>query len=321
MKTIKRKEFKSQNINGIITTSQRMLSSLNQIKKASQTNESILIRGESGSGKELIARMIYQCSPRSSNPYYAINCAAFNKELMTSEFFGHKKGSFTGAHQDHPGILEKANTGTLFLDEIAELDLSLQAKLLRVIQEKSFSPVGSTDIKEANIRFISATHKSLRKQVSLGTFREDLMYRLRVLPVFLPPLREREQDLEMLFWEFIQELNETGSRKITSISKEAYDLILDYRWPGNIRELRNNVKYMYYMGEGDTISKDDLLPDIIGSGNYQTTESQSESVNDFDQNLILELLKKHQGKKNAVADELGVSRATLWRRLKQLGIG
>ena len=318
MKILRPRQFEVVNYYGILSSSKTMVKAMEQVKKAAASQESILIRGETGTGKELVARMIHSCSPRSEQQYYALNCAAFNRELMTAELFGHKKGAYTGAVQDAAGILKTVNQGTLFLDEIAELDLDLQAKILRVIQEKSYSPIGSTDQYEANVRFVSATHKSLRSQLEKGLFREDLMYRIRVIPIFLPSLREREDDTEMLMWRFIEELNSLGKRKILGIDERAFDCMMAYDWPGNIRELRNNIVYAYYMGEGKHIHCHDLLPELLEAGKSKNPEHEEKIK--YEEMVIMDLLKKHQGRKTAVADELGMSRATLWRKLKNMGI-
>ena len=320
MKILKPRTFPVKNFHGILTSSQTMIGALEKIKKAAMTQESVLIRGETGTGKELVARLIYRCSPRADQAFFALNCAAFNKELMTSELFGHKKGAFTGADHDTPGILKSVNKGTLFLDEIAELDLDLQAKILRVIQDKVYTPVGSTKVVEANVRFISATHASLRELVQKKLFREDLMYRIRVIPVYLPSLREREDDVEMLIWRFVEEMNSVGSRTIIGIETEAFECMLAYRWPGNIRELRNNIVYAYHMGDGDIITSADLLPELQVCSVDHLHSQDGAGDADFEDLAILDLLKKHQGKKSAVAEELGISRATLWRKLKNMGV-
>ena len=232
------------------------------VQNAAQTEATVLVRGESGSGKELIAKAIHELSARHNAPFLAINCAALSSNLLESELFGHVRGAFTGAFKDHDGLFRRANGGTLFLDEVAEMPLDLQAKLLRVIQERNYIPVGGSKVVDVDVRLVAATHRSLREEVKQGRFREDLMYRLRVVPIFLPPLRERREDISLLIWHFIQKHNSNKVRVIDKIDPDAMKVLLDYRWPGNVRELHNVVEYAFAVGRGSTLKLAELPPEF-----------------------------------------------------------
>lgn len=300
------------NFHGLISSSPKMLEVFELIKRASKTDSSILLRGESGTGKELFAKSIHMESLRKKMPYKALNCATLSEELMISELFGHVKGAFTGAVSNHDGLFSVANNGSIFLDEIAEIPFKLQAKLLRVFQEKAFNRVGSTKVEHANVRFISATHTSLRNLVADGRFREDLMYRLRVVPLFLPALREREGDIHVLVERFMAEFNQQGHRNITSISKQAMDALLDYSWPGNIRELRNNIEYAFAIGRGDQLELTDLSPELQGL----TPPSQTNDLDKMERERLVKALREAEGNKTRAAELFGASRPTFWRKCK-----
>lgn len=303
------------NFHGILTASESMKSFFAVLEKVAKTDSAVLIRGETGTGKELVAKAIHKLSLRGKKPFYAINCAMMTPELMASELFGHKRGAFTGANADHKGYFEAAHTGSLFLDEIAEMPLTLQPRLLRALQERTISPVGSTNAKKVDVRLISATHKALRKEVFEQRFREDLMYRVRVVPVFLPKLKDRDRDIELLTWKFIEEFNQIGHRKIESIEASAYDALMSYTWPGNIRELRNNIEYSFATGEGHILRLCELTPELRGlESSYSPVEVSFEK----DRSAIESALKRTGGKKGEAAKMLGMSRATFWRKLQQL---
>src|SRR5213594_3830217 len=208
------------------------------LKRVAHAHCTVLLGGETGTGKELIAKAIHAESPRRKSPFQEVNCATFSPTLLESELFGHVRGAFTGAVRDRAGLFALADGGTLFLDEVAEIPLELQGKLLRVMQEKTFVPVGATRPITVDVRVISATTKILRREIAEGRFREDLSYRLRVVPVFLPPLRERRGDVEALFWHFVEGMNRGGERRIEGVMRAAMDTIRSYSWPGNVRELR-----------------------------------------------------------------------------------
>src|SRR5437763_14959183 len=220
-----------------------------KLRRVARAQCTVLVGCETGTGKELVARAIHPESPRRKAPFQAVNCATFSPTLLESELFGHVHGAFTGAVRDRAGLFALAHKGTLFLDEVAEIPLELQGKLLRVMQEKTFVPVGATRPVTVDVRVISATNKILRREIAEGRFREDLSYRLRVVPVFLPPLRERRGDVEALFWHFIERMNHGGLRRIEGVTRARTDAILSYPWPGNVRELRSAVEYAFVVRE------------------------------------------------------------------------
>lgn len=301
---------------GMITTSPQMREFFSLIERAAKSDSNVLVRGESGTGKELVARAIHNLSVRVKGPFYALNCATLSSELMQSELFGHVKGAFTGAISDKKGLFEAANQGTLFLDEVAELPLELQPRLLRVIQDRQFSRVGSFKALKANVRIVSATHKSLRHEVQVGHFRGDLMYRLRVVPIFLPRLAERGRDLEILAWSFIDEFNRNRQRIVTAIADDALEAMYRYPWPGNIRELRNNIEYAFVMGEGDVLSLDDLTPELREESPPHT-ETVTRTLQQDEIQAIRDALRSVGNKRGLAAKKLGMSRSTLWRKLRE----
>lgn len=305
---------------GILSSDPAMQEAIKIIRNVAETEATVLIRGESGTGKELVAQALHQESNRRTKPFLAINCAALSPSLLESELFGHVKGAFTGAIRNHAGLFQRAHGGTLFLDEVAELPLELQAKLLRVLQEQSFIPVGADAAIKVDVRIIAATHRSLREEVKTGRFREDLMYRLRVVPIFLPPLRERRQDVNLLLWHAIQQHNRQGPRHVDSIAPEAMRRLLDYRWPGNVRELKNVVEYAFAVGRGNEITLDDLPPEFRET---QTPQTLVRSLNQRKQNeadLIREALAAANGHLETAAQYAGMSRATFWRKRKKYGL-
>ncbi|TMB38678.1 MAG: AAA family ATPase [Deltaproteobacteria bacterium] len=283
-----------------------------KLRRVARAQCTVLVGGETGTGKELVARAIHAESPRRRAPFQAVNCATFSPTLLESELFGHVRGAFTGAVRDRQGLFALAHQGTLFLDEVAEIPLDLQGKLLRVMQEKTFVPVGATRPVTVDVRVISATNKPLRQEVDEGRFREDLSYRLRVVPLLLPPLRRREGDVEALFWHFVSQLNQQGMRRIEGVTRTAMDAILAYTWPGNVRELRSAVEYAFVVGEGPVLDVADLTPELRGE---PPPGISSGSLADIERGRILAALARHHGRKAAAAAELGISRTTLWRKL------
>jgi transcriptional regulator with PAS, ATPase and Fis domain len=308
-----------QNFHGLLSRSPAMKDVFQIIQNAAETEATVLVRGESGSGKELVANAIHQLSARRSAPFLAINCAALSSNLLESELFGHVRGAFTGAVKDHSGF-QRANGGTLFLDEVAELPLELQAKLLRVLQERNYIPVGGNHSIDVDVRIVAATHRSLREEVKNGHFREDLMYRLRVVPIFLPPLRERREDISLLIWHFIDQHNDSRVRVIEKIDPDAMKVLLDYRWPGNIRELHNVVEYAFAVGRGSTLRLPELPPEFrehrvesmqkIPHKNNQPLTPEDEMA------AIRKALEQSHGQVSTAANLLGMSRATFWRKRK-----
>lgn len=312
----------SVNFHGMISAAPVMHRFFELVTRVAKTDSSVLIRGETGTGKELVARAIHVLSHRRPNPFIAVNCALLSPELASSELFGHAKGSFTGAAGEHKGYFEDCHKGTLFLDEVAELPLSAQSRLLRAIQERQITRVGSTKSRPIDVRILSATHKALRREVKSGEFREDLMYRLRVVPIFLPRLVDRTGDIELLLWRFIDEFNQAGGRQITSISASARDAVLNYGWPGNIRELRNNVENAFAIGVGTTLELADLTPELRGEAPPADHEfgTKVSSAKEMERRRIIEVLDTCSGNKGEAAKRLGMSRSTLWRKMLILGI-
>jgi transcriptional regulator with PAS, ATPase and Fis domain len=284
------------------------------VTRVAQTDSTVLVRGETGTGKELVAQAVHACSKRADKPFRAINCATLTPELLASELFGHVRGSFTGAVRDHEGLFAQADTGTIFLDEIAELPLKLQAQLLRVLQERSFVPVGGTKSQHVDVRLVAATNKALRTEVAEGRFREDLMYRVRVIPLFLPPLVDRPGDVRALLWKFIDDFNTHDLRQIESIGAEAQQAIAEYPWPGNIRELQNLVEYAFALGVGPVLKLSELPPEFRGIA------PTARRVTGDERDLIRRALRKVDGRKAEAAESLNMSRSTLWRKMKGYGL-
>jgi two-component system, NtrC family, response regulator AtoC len=322
---------------GIVTVSAQMRSFFELLRRAARSDASILIRGESGTGKELAAAAIHQLSRRRKRPFQAINCATLTPELAASELFGHVRGAFTGAIREREGLFALANGGTVFLDEVAELSPDIQARLLRVLQEQTFVPVGGTEPIHVDVRVLAATNKSLRDEVERGRFREDLMYRIRVVPLFLPPLVERDGDVEALTHYFIHKFNERGEermaaarskgddldelpcRRIEAIAPETHARLLAYQWPGNVRELRNVIEYAFAIGEGPVLEADELPPELRGEPPPRTTRAHAAmSPEDEEKARILEALRIAGGLKSQAAELLGISRTTLWRKMREL---
>ncbi|MEM6730999.1 MAG: sigma 54-interacting transcriptional regulator [Myxococcota bacterium] len=305
---------------GLLTTAPEMLELFRKVERVARTNAAVLIRGETGTGKELVAQAIHRLSPRADKPFRAVNCATFTPELLSSELFGHVKGAFTGAVENRPGLFKAAHGGTVFLDEVAEIPLNLQAQLLRVLQDQTFVPVGGSKPVTVDVRIVSATHRALRHEVEAGRFREDLKYRIRVVPLYLPPLRDRAGDLEALTRHFILERNRQEFRRVESIDSAALDAMSAYPWPGNVRELRNVIEYAFAVGEGPTLSLQDLTPELRGEMPEEAPSVEPTSLEDQERRRILSALQETGGKKAEAAEVLRMSRSTLWRKLREHGL-
>ena len=322
---------------GIITRDPGMKVLLRMLAKVAQSDATVLVRGETGTGKELVARAIHSSSPRAAGPFRAINCAALPPHLLDSELFGHVRGAFTGAVRDADGHIRMADGGTLFLDEVAELSLDLQAKLLRVLQERTVIPVGGRDPLPVDVRIVSATHRSLRQAVEDGEFRADLMFRLRVVPLFLPSLRERPADTSLLAWRFVEVQNAKGKRKVARIGSGALRLLEDYDWPGNVRELQNVIEYAFVMGDGPVMTEADFPAELFhdspipgatltpparrreeGSQDRATVGAQGMLPREA--RRIVHALERAHGHRGRAARSLGISRVTLWRKMKQFNL-
>ena len=288
-----------------------------KITRVARATGCVLIRGDSGVGKELVARAVHRASARSDRPMLTVNCAAIPRDLMESQLFGHKKGSFTGAESDHVGWFQQAHTGTLFLDEVGELTLEGQAKLLRILEGHPFLPVGSTKEVNADVRVIAATNRDLSDFVREGRFREDLFYRLSVFELFIPPLRERGTDIELLVNHFLAHFSRQHGRPNMTLSDDARAKLLAYRWPGNVRQLRNVIDSAVVMSEGPIILADDLgLRDASASAG----ELETLRMDFWERKLIVEALGRTGGKVPEAANLLGLGRATLYRKIEEYGI-
>ena len=306
----------------MVTVSPQMHKLFGLVERAARSNATVLIRGESGTGKELTAAALHAVSPRASQPFRAVNCATFTPEMLASELFGHVRGAFTGAVRSRKGLLAQADKGTLFLDEVAELPLAIQARLLRVLQVRRFTPVGATSEVEVDVRIVSATNSALRRLVGDGKFREDLMYRLRVVVLYLPRLVDRVGDLEALTWHFIDCFNEQGFRRVESIERGAWEAMRAYPWPGNIRELRNNLEQAFVLGEGPVLRLEELAPELqsISPSPPAGLTEVVPTLESIQRNEVLAAFQKTGGSRQEMARLLGLSRSTLYRRMKKLGL-
>jgi DNA-binding NtrC family response regulator len=309
---------------GMWTRDPRMKEMFRIIEKVAPEEVTVLVRGETGSGKELVAQAIHALSPRRAGPFRAINCAALPATLLESELFGHARGAFTGAVKDTPGHVQLADGGTLFLDEVAELPLELQAKLLRVVETRSVIPVGGRDPIPVDVRFVSATHRALRAEVAAGRFRADLMFRLRVIPIRVPPLRERPADVLLIAAKIVEEMNARGRRRIEAISAAAEAALERHEWTGNVRELRNALAYAFAIGDGPTLELAHLPPELGAPGatlaDVVVTAEPGESDGDPEVRRIRDALVRTGGNRDRAARLLGWSRVTLWRRMRLHGL-
>jgi transcriptional regulator with GAF, ATPase, and Fis domain len=293
------------------------------ITKVAPANSTVLITGESGTGKELVARALHRNSPRNAGPFVAINCAALTETLLESELFGHEKGAFTGAVAQKKGKLEEANGGTVFLDEIGELAPTLQAKLLRVLQERELERVGGTRTIKVDIRLITATNRDLQAMVKASAFRQDLFYRLNVVSIAMPPLRSRRGDISLLALHFVQKHGGAVGRRVTGISKQALDYLLRYEWPGNVRELENVIERAIVLGSTEEIMPDDLPESVLEVGAPADADSDNrfhELVNDAKRRIVLAALEASGGSYTEAARQLGIHANNLHRLIRNLNI-
>jgi two-component system nitrogen regulation response regulator NtrX len=309
----------------IVGNSHSMGQLLEQLAMAAPTNGRVLIYGENGTGKELIARTIHMRSRRSKGPFIEVNCAAIPEELIESELFGHVKGSFTGAVSDRRGKFELADGGTLFLDEIGDMSIKTQAKVLRALQEQVVEPVGGTSSVKVDVRVIAATNKDLQSEIGSGRFREDLYFRLNVIPIFVPPLRDRESDIPLLAEHFMTEFAREYGRRSKRLDTGAATGLRAYRWPGNVRELRNVIERLMIMVPGDTITAADLgFLDVSITAAPETRDAPTvplhEARDRFEREYILRALAAQNGNISRTADALGVERSNLYRKMRAFGI-
>jgi len=300
----------------IITKSAKMQRVIEVIKVVAKSNATVLITGESGTGKELVARAIHSQSNRRSKPFIAVSCAALPESLLESELFGHEKGSFTGAYAQKKGKFEFAEGGTLFLDEIGEMSANIQVHLLRVLEEKEFTRVGGNEPIKVDVRVLSATNKDLRKAIEKQEFREDLYYRLNVVNIELPPLRERREDVPLLAQHFLNKFALENRKEISGFSPEAIELLLDYDWPGNVRELENAVERAVILAKDSLITVDDLPQESLSLG-YSTASKRS--IKEVEKEHILNVLHRTGDNYSEAARILGISRMTLYNKAKEYG--
>lgn len=311
-------KYKLENIIGESPVMNEVLETVRQVAPSKAT---VLILGESGTGKELIAKAIHQLSTRARGPLVTVHCAALPTNLLESELFGHEKGAFTGAHERRIGRFEQAQGGTLFLDEIGEIDATIQVKLLRFLGERTFERVGSNKTQTADVRLVAATNRDLQQMVKDGTFREDLYFRLTVVPITLPALRERLIDVPLLANAFLREFARENEKRITEIKAEAMEALCHYQWPGNVRELRTALEHAVVLCRGDAISLKDLPPNVrAGSVNGDLTPKQvvatgNLTVKEAEKELIVRALQECEGNRSEAAKQLGMSRRTLHRKL------
>jgi two-component system, NtrC family, response regulator HydG len=309
----------------IVATTPPMMRLFELVTQIAPTDATVLIVGENGTGKELVARAIHGLSSRRDKPFVALNCAALSEGVLESELFGHEKGAFTGAQSAREGRFEFADKGTLFLDEVGDMPLSVQVKLLRVLQEREITRVGSNLSIKVDVRLVAATNKDLEAEIRKGTFREDLYYRLRVLKVVVPPLRERRADIPHLVERFVAEFARRHRRAVEGVSPEALRLLMQYDWPGNVRELQNVVETMVLLTKGNRITPEDVPPELAEVGKTGTAlvavdALEGMTLKRVERELIRINLDRFDGNRAKVAKSLGISERTLYRKLKEYGM-
>lgn len=335
-KALERKQLVSENVelrrqlegryhfHEIVSGSAGMEEVINTAGRAARSKATVLVRGESGTGKELIARAIHYTSPRKDGPFVAVNCAALSESLLESELFGHEKGAFTGADRQRTGRFEQANGGTLFIDEVGDIPLSTQVKLLRVLQEREFERVGGNETIKVDVRVIAATNKDLEEMVENDEFREDLFYRLNVISIRIPPLRERRGDISPLISHFISRYAVENDKEIEGVSREAMDVLMKYDYPGNVRELENAIERAVVMARGTLITAEDLPVHIRSTRSESESEygsfageSLPEMVENLERHLIADALAESDGNQSKAAELLGISERNLRYKLKK----
>ncbi len=304
----------------IIGKSNEMQRIFQMVRKAADSKASVLITGESGTGKELIANALHNLSPRKNNPFIKVHCAALSETLLESELFGHEKGAFTGAASRKRGRFELANTGTIFLDEIGEINQNVQIKILRVLQDKRFERVGGEETLEVDVRVIAATNRNLEEEITQGRFREDLFYRLNVVHIQVPPLRDRKDDIPLMLNAFLDEFNRENNKSITGFDSRSRSALYKYDWPGNIRQLRNCVESAVVMCSGNEITLEDLPPTVRGAAESNVIQvPMGVTMAEAEKIIIQQNLASNQGNKTKTADILGIGRKTLHRKLEEYG--
>jgi DNA-binding NtrC family response regulator len=318
---LKRKLKTSFSIDNIIGKSDEIKKILNYIRRVAPTSASVLIEGESGTGKELVAQAIHHASPRSYGPFVPLNCGAIPVDLLESELFGHERGAFTGATAASEGLIRQADGGTLFLDEISELAPNLQVKLLRVLQEKQVRPVGGQQVFEADVRFIAASNRDLRRAVEAGTFRDDLFYRLNVVNIYVPPLRNRENDVLLLAQHFVDHYSRKIGKRVRAIGEDLATFLQAYHWPGNVRELENLVERAVIFADSEVLTCDDLpdmmLP-IVSKPAPSSEPGKPLSIEEYIKDVVIRCQDSHS--ETELANILGIGRKALWVRRRRWGL-
>ena len=324
LETELRRIYEDLHVEGIVGRSREILEVLDIVHRVAPTNATVLLRGESGVGKEVFARAIHFLSPRAGKPFIAVNCGAIPENLLEAELFGYEKGAFTGAYTTRKGKFELANGGTLFLDEIAELPLHLQVKLLRVLQEKEIERLGGTKPIKVDVRIIAATNRDLESMVKEGKFREDLYYRLNVVPIFIPPLRERKEDIPVLVQHFLERFKKEYNKEV-KLSHEVLDAFMEYEWRGNVRELQNVLERMVILDTDGVLTREDLPPELRKEPKRPTnkgahTDGKTESIWDVERRLIEEALEKSGYVIKKAAELLGMTPRQVSYRIQKYGI-
>ncbi|MBW1895194.1 MAG: sigma 54-interacting transcriptional regulator [Deltaproteobacteria bacterium] len=333
IETFRRELAAEDRFHGIIGASSTMQKVFDLISNAAHSDAPVIIYGESGTGKELVAKAIHETGSRKAKPYIKVNCATLNESLLESELFGHVKGSFTGAHKDRQGRFEAAGDGDIFLDEIGDLPLSTQVKLLRVLEEKVVERVGDNRPVKINTRIISATNKDLNSLVEQGALREDFYYRINVIPIFIPPLRERTGDIPLLAESFFRRIQLKSGKDIQGISKQALNFLMQYLWPGNVRELKSAFEYAFVSCKNMMISPEDLPPNITGQdkqdkpertytkpGYISKPDDHPQDLNEIKKRRLMDALTRSKGNKSEAARILGISRTSVWSQVKRFKI-
>jgi two-component system response regulator GlrR len=303
----------------IVAKSGKMQKILEVVSQIATTESTVFLHGESGTGKELIAKAIHLASNRKNNPFVAVNCAAIPEPLLESKLFGHEKGAFTGAIRATKGLFTQAHEGTIFLDEIGDMSLPIQAKVLRVLQEQQFYPVGSEKLVETDVRVVVATNKNLEEQVKQGLFREDLFYRIHVIPIYLPPLRERKEDVPALVKHFIEKFNERMKKRIKGVTPQAMQRLMIYDWPGNVRELENTIEYGSAMTNRDLISEEFILQ-AKAEKMQDALKPLKEARDAFEKDYLTQLLQVCEGNISKASELAGKYRADFYDLLRKHGI-
>ncbi len=317
-----RKEIRTKySYRNIISKNKKILEILQSLPDIAASTATVLIQGDSGTGKELFANALHELSNRKERPFIKVNCGALPETLLESELFGYKRGAFTDAKRDKPGRFRLAEGGTIFLDEIGEISKSIQVKLLRVLEQKEYEPLGSVETEKANVRVIAATNRDLWAMVQASGFREDLYYRLNVMPIYIPPLRERKEDIPLLVEHFIDVFNQTVEGGINGITSSAMKILLNHDYPGNVRELENIIEHAFILCREQYVTPKNLPDYLTDRFSGRTVKGKKlELVGNYEKQLIEETLRQHGGNIKRAAEELGVHRSTLWRKMKKNNI-